>query len=212
MSQVAPQQKWRRTTNRVEMAPLDEQPIDAPSSRDNAGQLAKSKERLKRARVWNDVRLTVPLHAASGAYLSISVLALLMLLLAVILRFPMLPRAGAWPTHGWIFFVPDTTLVLMGPFVMFLQRTSVLKITAALAVGALVLDLYSFVANIYWVVAYFMGTLPAAAQAHQSMLQTGPLILVLFLILYLHSSVVTNLFSALSLIPDLKRVYLFVDD
>lgn len=173
---------------------------------------AKSRERLKRARVWNDARLSVPLHATAANYLSISVLAVLSVLLAVILGFPLGPLAGAWPSHGWIFFVPDTVLFLLGSVTLFLQLTTVLKVTAAISTSVLVLDLYSLAVNIYWIVAWVMGTLPAAAQTHQSMLQTGPLIIVLVVIVYFHTMAVTSLFGAISLIPDLKRVYLFDDE
>lgn len=101
--------------------------------------------------------------------------------------------------------MPDLAAVLLA-IPLHLNYFKLLKVVLGISIALTTLTLYTVAINIAWIYGYFSNTLTAAARAHQSIIQTLPLILILFVILFFHLFAIAKLSGVISIVPDLQRM------
>lgn len=157
--------------------------------------------------MWNDESISTSLLTVIACYFVVGIVGLLAILLALVLGFPSSPLNGEWPTHGWYFQIADCIMMVVMLVLVGLQSSFFLKTAFGLVIAATGLEIYSFAANIYWVWCFFVNTLSPAARAHQSLLHTGALLIILLALLAFHILALMALWHVIQLLPDLKIFY-----
>jgi hypothetical protein len=180
------------------------------SARTNIATEIKKKERRQRririARLWNDESVSTPLLQAIVSFFIVSIMGAVILAMGIVMGYPAAPLLGTFPTHGYYLQIPDVCL-LLGPLVLMAQSILLVKVMAGFSILFTIFDLYALMVNIWWFCLYFLGTLPAAAKSHQSLVHTIPYIIVLLFLVFLHLVAFMSLLQVVTILPDLKRFY-----
>lgn len=157
--------------------------------------------------MWNDESISTSILSAIVCYFAIGIVALLSILVVMFLGYPAAPLIGEWPTHGWYFLIVDCAMLPIVIGLVKMNSEIFMKAAFCFVLAAFALEVYAFSANICWLAYFMLNTLSPAARAHQTLLNTTPLLVVLLALVVFHYMALVSLWQVIQLLPDLKVFY-----
>ncbi len=192
----------------MEKRPLHEREVSV--QRRNAWAVKKYQQRLQTRKVWIEVALD--LNTGFVISVIVSFFALGLVLGCLLFGLPGDPAVGTWPSYGYFLTVPDCAAGFVGVVADSIRNRRVIQASALIVAGFVVLDLYSLIANLAWIYYSFLGTLSAAASAHQTTSATFFATVILLFIMFLNFRLALRYFTVSNDVYDLMRQYGLISD
>ena len=173
MTERWPQQGWSARRNAPHFSFGRASGGSDSSSAQSAGTKTQrqQQQRTRRralARLWTSPEVLRSLNLAFPSCLALGLMALVVIAVGLATRANGTISTRGWPSYGYYEAIPGSLMILVGPLSNGVQNLFALRFLTILC-GILGLwEIYLTVGNIWWMVTYFLDTLPQALLAHQS--------------------------------------------